>query len=87
MPAPATSARGRRVLEEGLQGAPDRCPPVDSGVRGFSLLELVLVLGPVALMAAIAVPSMLWGLNDARAVAAARHVAALARLTRVQAAM
>ena len=56
-------------------------------MRGFSLLELVLVLGPVALMAAIAVPSMLWGLNDARAVAAARHVAALARLTRVQAAM
>ena len=86
MPAPATSARGRRVLEEALQGAPDPCPPSASGVRGFSLLELVLVLGLLALTAAIAVPSILGGLDGARAVAAARHVAALARLTRVQAA-
>ena len=86
MPALATSARGRRVLEEGLQRAPDPRPPFDSGVRGFSLLELVLVLGLLALTAAMAVPSILGGLDDARAVVAARHVAALARLTRVQAA-
>ena len=86
MHAPATSARGRRALEEALQGAADPCPPSASGVRGFSLLELVLVLGLLALTAAIAVPSILGGLDDARAVAAARHVAALARLTRVQAA-
>ena len=69
-----------------LQGAPDPCPPSDSGVRGFSLLESVLVLGLLALTAAIALPSILGGLDDARAVAAARHVAGLARLTRVQAA-
>ena len=55
-------------------------------MRGFSLLESVLVLGLLALMAAIAVPSILRGLDDARAVAAARYVAALVRLTRVQAA-
>ena len=69
-----------------LQGAPDPCPPSDSGVRGFSLLESVLVLGLLALTAAIALPSILGGLDDARAVAAARHVAGLVRLTRVQAA-
>ena len=83
---PAVSAQGRRALDDVLQGAPVACPPSDSGVRGFSLLESVLVLGLLALTAAIAVPSILGGLNDARAVAAARHVAALARLTRVQAA-
>ena len=53
MPASATSARRWRVLEEVLQGAPDPCPPSDSGVRGFSLLESVLVLGLLALTAAI----------------------------------
>ena len=55
-------------------------------MRGFSLLESVLVLGLLALTAAIALPSILGGLDDARAVAAARHVAGLVRLTRVQAA-
>jgi|TARA_B100002003_G_scaffold72615_1_gene67644 type II secretory pathway pseudopilin PulG len=54
---------------------------------GVSLLELLVVLGLVALMAALALPSMLGGLDDARGMAAARHVAGLARLTRVQAAM
>ena len=44
------------------------------------------MLGLLALMAAIALPSILGGLDDARAAAAARYVAALARLTRVQAA-
>ena len=44
------------------------------------------MLGLLALTAAVAVPSILGGLDDARAVAAARYVAALARLTRVQAA-
>ena len=43
-------------------------------MRGFPLLELVLVLGLLALTAAIALPSILGGLDDARAVAAARHV-------------
>ena len=43
------------------------------------------MLGLLALTAAMAVPSILGGLDDARAVAAARHVAALARLTRFQA--
>ena len=60
MHAPATSARGRRALEEALQGAADPCPPSASGVRGFSLLELVLVLGLLALTAAIAVRRF-WG--------------------------
>ena len=41
----------------------------------------------LALTAALALPTVLAGLDDARAMAAARHVAALARLTRVQAAM
>ena len=41
----------------------------------------------LALTAAIALPSILGGLDDARAMAAARHVAGLGRLTRVQAAM
>jgi prepilin-type N-terminal cleavage/methylation domain-containing protein len=86
MPASATSPRGRRVLENGLQGALDPCPPSGAGVRGFSLVESLLVLGLLALTAAIALPSILRGLDDARAVAAARYVAALARLTRVQAA-
>ena len=40
----------------------------------------------LALTGAIALPSILGGLDDARAVAAARYLAALARLTRVQAA-
>ena len=44
------------------------------------------MLALLALTAAIALPSVLGGLDDARAMAAARHVAALARLTRVQAA-
>ncbi len=80
MPAFATSARGRRVLEASLQGAPD------PGECGVSLLESILVLALLVLTAAIALPSILRGLDDARAMAAARYVAALARLTRVQAA-
>ena len=44
------------------------------------------MLALLALTAAVALPSVLGGLDDARAMAAARHVAALARLTRVQAA-
>ena len=80
MPALATEGRGRRALETRLQGAPD------DGGHGFSLLESVLVLGLLGVMAAFAVPAVLGGLDDARAVAAARHLAALARLTRVQAA-
>jgi len=80
MPAPATSTRGRRVLEVSLLGTPD------PGERGCSLLESMLVLALLALVAAIALPSILGGLDDARARAAARHVAALVRLTRVQAA-
>ena len=80
MAAPANSARGRRVLDAALQGTPY------PGGRGFSLLETMLVLALLALMAAIAAPSILGGLDDARARAAAHHVAALARLTRVQAA-
>ena len=86
MPARATSPRGGRVLEHVLQGAPSPHPPSDPGVRGVSLPELVVVLGLLALTAAVALPSILGGLDDARAVAAARYVAALVRLTRVQAA-
>ena len=63
-----------------------RIPPSLVGVRGFSLVELIFVLVLLALTAAIALPSVLGGLDDARAMAAARYVAALARLTRVQAA-
>ena len=44
------------------------------------------MLALLALTAAIALPAVLSGLDDARAMAAARHVTALARLTRVQAA-
>ena len=80
MHPPASSARGRRVLERSLQGTPD------PGRRGFSLLESILVLALLALTAAIALPSVLGGLDDARAIAAARHVAGLVRLTRAQAA-
>ena len=88
MPAPVSSARARRVPEERLRGAPDVWPGHQGcGVGGFSLLESILVLALLALTAAIALPSILGGLDDARAMAAARHVAALARLTRVQAAM
>ena len=54
---------------------------------GFSLLESCLVVALLVLTAALALPAVLAGLDDARAVAAARHVAALARLTRVQAAV
>ena len=78
--ASSTTARGRRVLEQSLQGAPD------PGERGFSLLELILVLALLVLTAAMALPSILGGLDAARALAAARHLAALVRLTRVQAA-
>ena len=58
----------------------------DSGARGFSLLESLFVVALLALTAAIALPSILRGLDDARAMAAARYIAALARLTRIQAA-
>jgi type II secretory pathway pseudopilin PulG len=53
----------------------------------MSLLELLIVVGLLAVTAALAVPSIVGGLDDVRGMAAARHVAALARLTRVQAAL
>ncbi len=94
---PATNTRGRRALEAFLWGAPDawpdpRIPPWSGGHRrrfgggGVSLLELVLVLALLVLTAAIALPSILGELDNARAAAAARHIAGLVRLTRVQAA-
>ena len=50
------------------------------------MLELIFVLALLILTAAIALPSILGGLDEARAAAAAHHIAALVRLTRVQAA-
>ena len=60
--------------------------PHESGEPGFSLLESIVAVGLLAVTAAIALPSILGGLDDARAMAAARYLAGLARLARVQAA-
>lgn len=53
----------------------------------MSLTELLLVVGLLATTAALATPSILRGLDAARATSAAQHLAGLARLTRAQAAL
>ncbi len=74
----------RRALGDHLRGALYR-PPTRAG--GFSLVESLLVVGLLLVTAAIATPSVLRGLDDARGASAARHLAGLARLTRAQAAL
>ena len=74
----------RRALEEHLRGARCRRRPVG---RGFSLVESLLAIGLLMVLAALATPSVLQGLDDARGISAARHIAGLARFTRTQAAL
>ena len=74
----------RRALEDCLRGA--RCRR-RRGVRGFSLVEALLAIGLLMVLAALATPSVLRGLDDARGTSAARHIAGLARFTRAQAAL
>ena len=56
------------------------------GDNGFSLLELLLTCGLVVTLSAAAIPQTLAGLDDARARAAARHVAGRVQWARLQAA-
>ncbi|MEO2194810.1 MAG: GspH/FimT family pseudopilin [bacterium] len=63
-----------------------RYPP-PTAAAGFSLLESLLAVALLTLTAAMATPSVLRGLDDARGTSAARHLAGLARLTRAQAAL
>lgn len=53
--------------------------PQTTSPRGYSLLELLLVLGAVATLAGIAVPQLLTALDDYRTLGAARYVS-----TRIQ---
>lgn len=80
----AGSGLVRRAPEEHLRGA--RCRR-GLGVRGFSLMESLLAIGLLLALAAFATPSILRGLDDARGMSAARHIAGLARFTRAQAAL
>ena len=63
-----------------------RYPP-PTAATGFSLLESLLAVALLTVTAAMATPSVLRGLDDARGTSAARHIAGLARWTRAQAAL
>ncbi len=55
--------------------------------RGYSLLELMLVLGLGATLSAAAVPEYLTALDDVRASGAARHIAGRLQRARMEAVM
>ena len=90
------SASERCVSEKRLRGAP---APVRRSAgcgriwrrcaiqQGFSVIESLLAVALLAMTAAMAAPPLLGGLDGARGMAAARYVASLVRLTRVQAVM
>lgn len=55
------------------------------GARGFTLLELLVVLGLAALVLALVLPRLGGGLEGLRVRTASRHVAALLRSARLEA--
>lgn len=55
-------------------------------VRGFTLLECLVVVGLVSMVGSVAVPALLEGRDAVRAEAAARHIASRLRLARLEAA-
>ena len=54
---------------------------------GYSLVELVFVVGLAATLAAVAIPQLITGLDDQRALIAARYVAARFQRARMEAVM
>jgi len=54
---------------------------------GYSLVELVFVVGLAATLAAVAIPQLITGLDDRRALIAARYVAARFQRARMEAVM
>src|SRR5687768_12354079 len=68
------------------RGVPDVCDCLSGGTApGYTLIELMFVLGLVALLSAIAVPQMLGTIDRSRGSAAARFLAARLTLARTQA--
>ena len=56
-----------------------------SAVGGYTIVELLFVLGTVATLSSVAVPQVLTGLDDFRTVGAARHIAARLQRARMDA--
>lgn len=54
-------------------------------VSGYSIVELLFVVGTVATLSSVAVPQVLTGLDDFRAAGAARHIAARLQRARMDA--
>lgn len=55
------------------------------GGRGYTVVELLFVVGTVATLGSVAIPQLLAGLDDFRTAAAARHIAALLQRARMEA--
>jgi type II secretory pathway pseudopilin PulG len=75
---------------EGLAATRGRAVPArrrSSTGRGYSLLEIVFVLGLIVTLGAVAVPQSLAGLDDLRAIGATRYVSARLQRARMEAVM
>ena len=56
-----------------------------SAVAGFTIVELLFVVGTVATLGSVAIPQVLTGLDDFRTAGAARHIAARLQRARMDA--
>jgi type II secretory pathway pseudopilin PulG len=56
-----------------------------AGGRGYTVVELLFVIGTVATLGSVAIPQLLAGLDDFRTAGAARHIAARLQRARMDA--
>ena len=63
----------------------DASIPCDPWSRGYSVLELVFVVGLILTLTTVTVPNMLMALDDYRAAGAARYLSARLQRTRMEA--
>jgi len=75
---------------EGLAAVSGRAAPArtrSSTGRGYSLLEVLFVLGMIVTLSAVAVPQSLTGLDDFRTIGATRYISARLQRARMEAVM